>query len=92
MHSSKSHEYPLGSVKKENKGVTMEKALLVCKVALGRPYETAQNMDYLTEPPAGYNSVHGKVGTDLNYDEFVTYREDSVLPYAIVHYKYAYNG
>jgi hypothetical protein len=32
----------------------------------------------------GYNSLHGYAGTRLNYDEFVVYEEEAILPYALV--------
>eukprot|EP00042_Codosiga_hollandica_P014717 m.34227 g.34227 ORF g.34227 m.34227 type:complete len:313 (+) comp43460_c0_seq2:785-1723(+) len=86
-NSSKSHEYPLGKLASGTG--EHEKTLLLCKVAIGRPCITTKNMDYLDgAPPAGYHSVHGRKGEHLNYDEIVTYEEESILPTAIVHYVY----
>jgi hypothetical protein len=86
-----------------NAGKTHEKALLLCKVICGTSYKTKKNMSTITQPPSGFHSVLGEAGglrssffvllsfdraEDLNYDEIVTYSEDSILPFAIVHYQY----
>lgn len=68
--------------------VVHEKSLLLCRVAAGRPFQTKKNMDTLTAPPPGFHSVHGVAGVDLNFEEVVTYREESILPEAIVTYGY----
>ena len=72
--------------------------MLVCKVASGKEYRTAQNMDrappqpdYQSVPPPGYDSVHGeatKTGP-LNYPELVVYEEAAVLPWAVVEYGFS---
>ena len=43
-------------------GKLHEKALLLCKVVAGTWYKTKQNMDSITQPPAGYHSIYGIVG------------------------------
>ena len=59
-------------------------------------------MDSATGPPPGFHSIFGDTGGlfvtlyhshsslegDLNYAEYVTYDEASILPYAIVYYTY----
>jgi hypothetical protein len=65
--------------------------MLLCKVARGKVYKTAQNMDQLRgAAPRGHNSVHGDAqkGGPLNYDEIVVYEEAAVLPFAIVEYRF----
>ena len=65
--------------------------MLLCKVARGKVYKTEKNMDQLKgAAPPGYDSVHGeatKAGA-LNYDELVVYREEAVLPFAVVEYRF----
>ena len=65
--------------------------MLLCKVALGKKYKTQVNMDKLQgAAPDGYDSVYGdaqKTGS-LNYDELVVYKEEAVLPFAIVEYNF----
>ena len=63
--------------------------MLLCKVASGREFQTAQNQKHFTGPPAGHDSVHGEAGHTggpLNYDEIVVYEEEAILPFAIVEY------
>eukprot|EP00042_Codosiga_hollandica_P019182 m.58536 g.58536 ORF g.58536 m.58536 type:complete len:203 (-) comp49168_c0_seq2:94-702(-) len=81
--SSKSHCYSSGTT-----GVA-GRALLVCKVALGRQYGTQTEMRGIAEPPSSWHSVHGETGGSFKNDEFVTYCEDSILPIAVVFYAVA---
>ena len=67
--------------------------MLLCKVASGKEYSTDVNMDgrdglNTIMPPPGHDSVHGKAtaGGALNYAELVVYKEEAVLPYAVVEY------
>ena len=65
--------------------------ILLCKVARGDIFKTENNMDTLRgAAPEGYDSVHGDAqkGGALNYDELVVYKEEAVLPYAIVEYSF----
>jgi hypothetical protein len=84
--SSKSHEYPLGSLNPKG-GV---RQMLLCKVITGKRFLTTKNIPDLQRAPEGFDAVHGQAGVDLNYDELVVYDEASVLPWCIV--SYAYTG
>ena len=48
----------------------------------------SKNKPSLKNPPAGFNSVYGQRGDDLNYDEIVIYPKDSaaIMPLFIVVY------
>ena len=90
LDASKSHEYPLREMQAKPKG-THTRKMLLCKVARGRVLKTHANMDGLQgAAPIGYDSIHGYAGGhgNLNYDEFVVFREEAILPYAIVTYRY----
>ena len=69
--------------------------MLMCKVALGKIYKTQDNLDTLQgAAPRGYDSVYGdaqRTGS-LNYDELVVYKEEAVLPWAIVEYRFIKKG
>ena len=65
--------------------------MLLCKVALGKVFKTQCNIDTLQgAAPDGYDSVYGDAqkGGSLNYDELVVYKEEAVLPFAIVEYSF----
>ena len=65
--------------------------MLLCKVARGKVFKTAQNMDTLQgAAPDGYDSVHGEAqkGGRLNYDELVVYEKEAILPYVVVEYEF----
>ena len=90
--SSKSHEYPLEEMKALPPGEHTRKMLL-CKVALGKSCKTKVNMDTLQgAAPEGCDSVYGEAQPkgkgSLNYDEYVVYKEEAVLPFAIVEYNF----
>ncbi|KZT66593.1 hypothetical protein DAEQUDRAFT_674722, partial [Daedalea quercina L-15889] len=63
--SSKSDDYVKES------GGSQCKAMLLNDVVMGQPIKLSANNSALTEPPAGYDSVVGEPGGDLNYDEAV---------------------
>eukprot|EP01043_Picozoa_sp_COSAG02_P033666 COSAG02_NODE_2309_length_9170_cov_10.752508_7_plen_536_part_00 len=88
--ASKSHEYPLGEMQRLSPGLHT-RTMLLCKVARGRIYMTqtdTPNMRGDRLQSLGYNSLHGYAGTRLNYDEFVVYEEEAILPYALVTYEF----
>ena len=88
--ASKSHEYPLEDMRRLPRGQHSRKMLL-CKVARGKIHKTAANIDTLQgNAPDGYDSVHGDAqkGGALNYDEIVVYKEEAVLPFAVVEYRF----
>ena len=64
------------------------KAMLTCDVLPGKKYTLQTNRRQLSGPPSGYDSVHGKVGGDLNYPELVVYNPDAVLPRYIIVYRH----
>ena len=52
---------------------------------------TESNIDDLQgAAPEGFDSVHGDAqkGGALNFDELVVYKEEAVLPYAIIEYQF----
>ena len=64
----------------------MRKALLVCHVVVGKPHPTTNNMEALVSPPDGCDSVWGKAGGSLNFEEFVVYDNHAALPQYIMFY------
>jgi hypothetical protein len=90
QQASKSHEYPLPEMQRLGPGEHTRKMLL-CKVARGKVFKTAENMATLKgAAPAGFDSVHGDAqkGGALNFDELVVYRQEAVLPFAVVEYSF----
>jgi serine/threonine protein kinase len=91
LQASKSHDYPLPQMRALSQG-QHRRAMLLCKVAVGREFDTPTNMDKLTGPPPGFHSVHGlatgEKGAHLNYDELVVYEEAAILPWAVVEYDF----
>jgi len=79
-NSSKCHDYTQGSYN--------VRAMLVCKVALGRTYMLTQSLTNLSGPPNGFDSVYGQnaPGGALNYDEVVIYYSAAVLPTHVIVY------
>ena len=57
------------------------RAMLLCDVLPGRKYKTQKRMN---GPPAGYNSVEGEVGMELNYPEILLTRSDAIMPRFII--------
>lgn len=80
-NSSKCHDYTQGN---PAFGV---RAQLLCLVAQGARYELMQDNTTLTEPPGQHNSVYGRKGGSLNYDEIVVFDSDAVWPQFIVVYE-----
>ena len=80
-NSSKCHDYTQGSHD--------VRAMLICKVALGKSYVLTHNQATLVAAPPGYNSVYGKNSPEgtLNYDEVVVYHTDAILPTHIIVYE-----
>lgn len=78
-NSSKCHDYTQG------KGGF--RAMLLFQVCPGKKYQLQRDNETLTAPPQGYNSVHGKQGISLNYDELVIYNPDGALPQYIIVYQ-----
>ena len=80
-NSSKCHDYTQGSY--------TVRAMLVCKVALGKPCPLTQNDPTLKAAPPGYDSVHGMNSPQgvLNYDEVVVYRSRPILPTHVIVYE-----
>jgi hypothetical protein len=94
QQASKSHEYPLPEYCPKNgtlrRGEHTRKMLL-CKVAMGKVHKTSTDMATLKgAAPAGFDSVHGEAtkASALNYDELVVHREEAVLPFAVVEYRF----
>ncbi|KIO15639.1 hypothetical protein M407DRAFT_86911, partial [Tulasnella calospora MUT 4182] len=63
------------------------RVLVVAKVLLGRASVLHRNAKTLLDPPAGFDSVLGEVGVDLNYDEQVLYRDDAIQPAYVIIYE-----
>ena len=80
-NSSKCHDYTQGSYN--------VRAMLVCRVALGKSYVLTHNQASLMAAPPGYDSIYGKNSPEgaLNYDEVVVYHTDAVLPTHIIVYE-----
>ena len=91
LQASKSHDYPLPEMRALPPG-QHRRAMLLCKVAVGREFDTPTNMDTLTGPPPGFHSVHGVATGErdaaLRYDELVVYEEAAILPWAVVEYDF----
>ncbi|KAJ6239241.1 phosphatidate cytidylyltransferase [Anaeramoeba flamelloides] len=76
-NSSKSHAY---SSKSQSNLKRNYSVLLLCDVVCGKSKQYKKSQPDLQDPPKGYDSVHGVVGIDLNYDEYVVYYPDSAIP------------
>lgn len=76
--SSKANDYV-----KEG-GETSYKTMLLNQVILGKPVTLTQNNDKLVKAPLGYDSVFGQPGDDLNYDEYVVYKNEAIRPAYLV--------
>ncbi len=79
--SSKCHDY--------TQGAHSYHAMLLCVVLPGKKFYTKHNAPSLKAPPLGYDSVYGKRGYRLNYDELVVYNMDCVMPLYVCVYKHA---
>ena len=79
-NSSKCHDY----TEPNGRG---HKAMLLCDVLPGKKFETETMTRDRTSPPSGFDSIYGKVGTELNYPEIVLYDRRAILPRFIVVYQ-----
>ncbi len=61
--------------------------MLLFGVCPGNKFQIQRDDQKLTAPPQGFNSVHGKAGISLNYDEIVLYNPDGALPKYIIVYQ-----
>lgn len=89
--SSKAHEYPLLEMQQLETGKEHTRKMLLCKVAVGKFFPTAKDMDTLAgAAPDGHDSVYAeaKKHSTLNYDEYVVYQEEAVLPWLVVEYRF----
>lgn len=80
-NSSKCHDYTQGN---SEYGI---RAQLLCLVAQGARHELVQDSTKLTGAPEGFDSVYGKKGGSLNYDEIVVYESNAVWPQYVVVYE-----
>ena len=80
-NSSKANDYSVGNTAKL-------KAQLLCDVCPGNKCILTKNDTSLLQPPAGYNSVYGMEGDDLNYPEIVIYCKDAaaIMPRFVIVY------
>jgi len=78
-NSSKCHDY--------TQDAHGYRGMLLCDVYPGKKFPLQKNSPKLTQPPPGYDSVYGQVGSDLNYPEIVLYDSDAVLPRYIIIYQ-----
>ena len=80
-NSSKCHDYTQGS--------NNVRAMLVCKVALGKSYVLTESQTTLIAAPPGYDSVYGQNSPQgaLNYDEAVVYCSEAILPTHVIVYE-----
>ncbi|KAH7884348.1 ADP-ribosylation [Phlebopus sp. FC_14] len=62
------------------------RVMLISRVVVGKPYKRYRNAADLVAPPHGYDSVAGEIGWDLNYEETVTYHNDTVRPAYLIVY------
>ena len=80
-NSSKCHDYTQGT---PQFGL---RAQLLCLVAQGAQHELLQDNTKLMEAPEGFDSVYGRKGGSLNYDEVVVYEVGAVWPQYVVVYE-----
>lgn len=62
------------------------RVMLINRVVVGKPFKRLYNATYMKEPPAGYDSVVGEPGADLNYEETVLYTNDAIRPAYLIVY------
>ncbi|KAF9648834.1 ADP-ribosylation [Thelephora ganbajun] len=84
--SSKSDHYAKNEIK------SPWKALLLNNVLAGVEYTTVFNERHLKGPPLGYDSVYGKPGLSLNYDELVVYTDHAIRPAYLVMYEFTHKS
>ena len=57
-----------------------QRAIFVCNVVVGNVFQAPCDMNTLTEPPNGMDSVVGNEKSGLNFDEVVVYDEAAADP------------
>ncbi|KAG1743470.1 ADP-ribosylation [Suillus lakei] len=60
--------------------------MLVNRVVVGRSHNQHGNASHLVKPPDGFDSVTGKTGKNLNFEETVCYTNDAVRPAYLIVY------
>ncbi|CAB3380282.1 Hypothetical predicted protein [Cloeon dipterum] len=88
-HSSKSNNYAFGNhqpcqTHRNKKCSVCVRKILICKVALGRIYETTQST--VSALPAGYHSVKANAGPLLLYPEYIIYDDKQVYPRYLIEF------
>ncbi|KAH9177723.1 hypothetical protein EDB89DRAFT_1934123 [Lactarius sanguifluus] len=78
--SSKANDYYGGSA-------SSNRAMLLNDVVMGKGIKLTATDESLTKPPAGYDSVIGEPGGDLNYDESIVYDNDAIRASFLIVYK-----
>ncbi|KAF8840109.1 hypothetical protein BDN67DRAFT_878560, partial [Paxillus ammoniavirescens] len=65
------------------------KAMLVCRVVIGKPYKTQIENPTLRSPPPGFDCVFGKPGwrSEFEEDEYVVYDPDAIRAAYLVLYE-----
>jgi len=61
--------------------------MLLNDVVMGKTIKLTTSNESLTKPPAGYDSVVGEPGGDLNYDESIVYSNDAIRASFLIVYK-----
>ncbi|EGN99231.1 hypothetical protein SERLA73DRAFT_182125 [Serpula lacrymans var. lacrymans S7.3] len=86
--SSKSDDYTGARVLGMAKPAPGVRAILLCKVAVGRACKVRTAQQQRTRAPRGFNSVIGQPGLlpGLNYDELVTYNVAQNTPAFVIVY------
>jgi len=69
-----------------DQGGSPYKAVLLNDVVLGKSKKLTESDPTLNEPPAGYDSVIGEPGGDLNYDQCIVYKNEAIQPLFLVIY------
>ncbi|CAM9090420.1 unnamed protein product, partial [Ectocarpus sp. 4 AP-2014] len=83
--ATKASSYAGGSEKKEN-GKKL-RCIFVADVATGRDFVTKKTgFDGARYPPVGHDSVQGKVGNGLDFEELVVYHEEAAIPTHLIVY------
>ncbi|KAG9004302.1 hypothetical protein FRB94_006815 [Tulasnella sp. JGI-2019a] len=78
--SSKSDDYQVSSG-------SAYRSLILARIVKGKSLKMTRGNKTLSATPAGYDSVEGVVGEELNYDETCLYTKDSIRPAFLVLYR-----
>eukprot|EP00698_Gefionella_okellyi_P003154 TRINITY_DN12950_c0_g1_i1.p1 TRINITY_DN12950_c0_g1~~TRINITY_DN12950_c0_g1_i1.p1 ORF type:complete len:556 (+),score=81.50 TRINITY_DN12950_c0_g1_i1:77-1669(+) len=81
--SSKTHDYNVKSKAGLPPGHRMT---MMCQVLIGNGHKMETGDSKLMEPPSGFDSVLGEVGSELNFDELCVYSDAACLPKYLVIY------